>query len=146
MNNPTPIQAHGPIITRIPDVMSHIPKFASRAGVERLATESGLSAKSVSRLIHGEGNPSFLTVVRLTNALEARLERRVDPRDLIAENGEFLTRFTCDLVGCQGCLPDAATDEFGDLKLAYQGVQPGQWVTSRYPKGFSRKEGGVHVH
>jgi len=146
MNNPPPIQAHGPIITRILDVMSHINSYASRSGVERIAQDAGLSRSSVSRLIHGEGNPSFLAVVRLTNALEAKLKRHIDPRDLLAEFGVFPTRFTCDLVGCQGCLPEAATDEFGDLKRAFEGVASGQWVTSRYPNGFAGREGGLNVH
>lgn len=75
-------------------------------------------------------------VARITTALEAVFGYRIDPRDLVAELGRFLTPHTCDLAGCQGCLPENATDEFGDLKPSFAGVVPGRWVTSRYPRGY----------
>lgn len=124
--------------------MAHSTQF-SFWGVSRLADVAGVSPAAVSRVIHGKINPSFIMVARITKALEDELGFRIDPRDLIAECGEFLTRFTCDLVGCRGCLPEAATDEFGDLKHAYEGVVSGQWVTSRHPKGFTPEEGGLYV-
>ncbi len=142
MNHLTPIQAHGPVINRIPDLMAHISRYASRHGVERLSQDAGLSRSSVSRLIHNEGNPSFLAVARLTGALEKHLGRRIDPRDLLAEGGRFLTHFACEVSGCRGCLPEIATDEFGDLKRAFEGIRAGAWVTSRYPRGLETPEGG----
>lgn len=145
MNNPPPNQAFGPTINRIADLMAHTNQYAFW-GVSRLAENAGVSSAAVSRIIHSKINPSFVMVARLTRALEKELGHRIDPRDLIAENGEFLTRFTCDLVGCRGCLPEAATDEFGDRKHAYEGVESGKWVTSRYPKGYTPQERGAHGH
>lgn len=81
-------------------------------------------------------NPSFIVVARLTTALEREFGFHIDPRDLVSENGEFLTRYVCDLVHCRGCLPDNATDEFGDIKPAYANIKSGQWVTSRHPSGY----------
>jgi len=80
---------------------------------------------------------SFVLVARLTTALEKVLGFRIDPRDLIAESGEFLTRYCCDLAHCNtGCLPSSAYDEFGDLKSSFTHVESGAWVTSRYPNGY----------
>jgi len=146
MKHPPPQQAFGPTINRISDVMAHTNRYAFK-GVSKLAADARVSASSVSRLINGKMNPSFAMVARITAALEACLGHRIDPRDLIAELGRFLTPHTCDLVGCQGCFPENATDEFGDVKSAFVGVEPGQWVTSRYPKGYHKpKKGGAHDH
>ncbi len=81
-------------------------------------------------------------VARLTYALERELGIHIDPRDLVAENGLFLTRFVCDLAACPGCLPERAIDEFGDLKSTFAGIQKGHWVTSKYPKGYESSKGG----
>lgn len=108
-----------------------------------LAEDAGVDPSTVSRLIHQKINPSFLLVARITGALERQLGRRIDPRDLIAENGEFLTPFTCDLTGCAGCLPESALDEFGDRKSAFAETAKGKWVTSHYPSGYPKK-GGHH--
>lgn len=131
-------QVFGPTINRLADVMAHSDRFAFK-GVSRLAREAGVSPSSVSRLINGRSNPSFLMVARLTEALERAYGYRIDPRDLVAEGGGFLHRFCCEVTGCSGCLPESALDEFGDTKQAFAGVQPGKWVTSRHPNGLTKK-------
>lgn len=136
-------EVFGPAINRLADVMAHSSRFAFR-GSARLAFDAGVSPSSVSRIIHGKLNPSFLMVARLTEALEREFGFSIDPRELIAECGQFPTRFLCDLVGCDlGCLPDNAYDEFGSLKPAFENVKPGEWVTSRYPKGY---KSGKEIH
>ncbi len=140
MKNHTPPQVFGPAINRFADVMAHNDKFAFK-GVTRLAREAGVSPSSVSRLINGKMNPSFLMIVRLTQALEKHIGFRIDPRDLMAENGAFLTRFVCDLMHCDGCLPESAHDEFGSRKSVYTTINPGEWVTSRHPAGFTPEKG-----
>ena len=128
-------QAFGPTINRIGDLMAHSTKY-SFWGVSRLADDAGVSPSAVSKIINGKFNPSFTMVARIATALEKDFGCRIDPRDLVAENGRFLIPFACDVVGCQGCLPERATDEFGDLKPAFAGIPKGHWVTSRYPRGF----------
>lgn len=140
MKYPPPKQAFGPSVNRVADVMAHTSRYAFK-GVPRLARDAGISRTSLSRVIHGRMNPSARLAARIATALEKEIGRPIDPRELFAERGEFPTRYTCDLVGCRGCLPDAATDEFGDLKSSFIGVEPGRWVTSRHPRGFST-EGG----
>lgn len=142
MKHPPPTQAFGPVVNRVSDLMIHTNRYAFH-GVTRLALDAKVSPSSVSRLINGKMNPSFAMVARVTTALEKTLGYRIDPRDLVAELGRFLTPHTCDLAGCQGCLPENATDEFGDIKPAFNGVKPGCWVTSRYPKGYSESKKGV---
>jgi hypothetical protein len=141
MQHPSTPQAFGPTINRISDLMAHIDRYAFH-GVTNLAREARVSSSSVSRVINGKLNPSFNMVVRLTEALERHLGRSIDPRELIAENGAFPTQFVCDLAGCRGCLPENARDEFGDIKPAFADINPGNWVTSRYPKGYHGQKGG----
>ncbi len=138
MHNQPPKQALGPVINRCSDLMSHTQRYAFK-GVSRLARDARVSPSSVSRLINGKLNPSFVLVARLTAAIEKQLGFRIDPRDLVAERGGFLTQFACDLAGCPGCLPDKALTDDGDLMPAFKNVEPGRWVTSRYPKGFPKK-------
>lgn len=139
MNTSTPPQAFGPAINRVADVMAHTNRYAFK-GVRRLAMDARVSASSVSRLLNGKINPSFLMVARITEALEAAVGLRLDPRDLVSESGEFLTRYACDLVGCRGCLPENALDEFGDRKPTFDGITPGTWVTSRFPHGYAQRK------
>lgn len=140
MNIHPPPTVFGPAINRLTDVMVHSDRFAFK-GVSRLAREAGVSPSSLSRLINGNINPSLILVARLTGVLEQEFGFRIDPRDLVAEEGHFLTPFVCDLVGCRGCLPDNARDEFGSLKPAFNTIKPGAWVTSRYPTGFAAQKG-----
>ena len=141
MHKPPPTQAFGPVINRVSDLMIHTNRYAFH-GVTRLAVDAKVSPSSVSRLINGKMNPSFALVARITNALEQTLGYRIDPRDLVAELGKFLTPHTCELASCQGCLPENATDEFGDIKPTFAGIKPGKWVTSRYPKGYLETKKG----
>jgi len=141
MNQSTSPQAFGPTVNRVSDLMAHTTKY-SFWGVSRLAEDARVSSASVSRLINGKMNPSFTMVARITAALEREFGFSIDPRNVFAENGQFLTRFACDLAACQGCLPERAIDEFGDLKPMYADIQKGHWVTSRYPKGFESTKGG----
>lgn len=135
MNIQPPKRASGPTINRIVDVMAHTKRYAFK-GVPRLAKDAGIHRTTLTRVIYGQINPSARVVARIATALEREIGRSIDPREIFAENGDFPTRYTCDLVGCRGCLPDNATDEFGDLKSAFRDVKRGEWVTSRYPKGF----------
>ena len=140
MNKNQPQQALGPAINRLGDVMAHTKRYAFK-GVRRLAKDARVSASSVSRLIRGKMNPSFAMVARLAGPLEREFGFAIDPRNLIAEHGEFLTRHCCSVVHCTGCLPENAYDEFGAKKQAFADIAPGRWVTSRYPQGFAAQKG-----
>jgi len=143
MKHPPPNQAFGPAVSRISDVMAHTSRYAFK-GAGRLARDAKVSRSAVSRFMSGRSNPSFLMVARIADALEKELGYRIDPRDLVAEEGRFPTRYACDLIeSCRGCLPEAATDEYGDTKKAFEGVKPGNWVTSRHPRGYPAGEGSA---
>jgi transcriptional regulator with XRE-family HTH domain len=122
--------------------MSHASRYQWH-GITRLSADTGIHRTTLTRIIKGTVVPTVQSAARIAEALERDLGHRVDPRDLFAEEGRFPHRFTCDLVdGCRGCLPDIATDEFGDRKKSYEGIEPGKWVTSRYPRGYEVTKGG----
>ena len=135
MNKKPPYQAFGPAINRIADIMAHSNLYAFK-GVSRLAEDARVSTSTLSRIINGEVLPSIFMVERVRKALELELGIELDTRDLIAEYGAFKTASVCEAVGCAGCLPASAIDQFGRLKPAFQGVLPGTWVTSKYPNGY----------
>lgn len=101
-----------------------------------------MSSSTISRINAGKLRGGVVLLHRIMDALEKDLGVRIESRDLFAEDGRFLTRFTCDLVGCRGCYPEQAFDEFGDLKLAFARIKPGKWVTSQYPRGYVSPEKG----
>lgn len=122
-------------ISRLADVLAHTKRYSFKAP-SRLSQDAGIHVASIFRVLKGGGNPSFLTVTRITEAIERELGFRIDPRDLIAEGGRFPTPYCCDVTGSKPSLPDVAFDEFGDLKAAFAGIEPGKWVSSRHPRGF----------
>ncbi|MBS1702860.1 MAG: helix-turn-helix transcriptional regulator [Armatimonadetes bacterium] len=142
MHNYPPNTVFGPAINRLTDVMEHCDRFAFR-GSARLAHDAGVSPSSVGRLIHGQINPSVLLVLRIRDALERQLGFSIDVGDLIAECGRFRTRYLCEAVKCRGCLPDRATGTNLELAPAFVGVEPGEWVTSKYPNGYAQSEVGL---
>jgi len=142
MHQHNPNQGHGPAINRISDLMEHSNRYAFD-GVSKLASDAGISQKSLWRFINNEVQPTYFTIIGVVEALEREFQRRFDPREIIAERGQFLTRNTCDLCGCRGCRPEVATDEYGDLQKSFEGVKPGEWVTSRYPNGYEAETGGL---
>ena len=128
-------QVYGPVINRFGDVMAHTTRYAFN-GIERLAKDARIHPSTLSKIIGHRMAPSFAIVQLLTDALERELGFRIDPREVIALEGGFLTPHVCDLVRCNGCLPECAHDEMGDLKARFAGVLPGTWVSSRYPNGY----------
>jgi hypothetical protein len=135
MNNFITRQPFGPTINRVGDVMAHTSRFAF-CGVKRLAQDSGVSRSTISSIINGSISASSSMVARITGALERELGFAIDPRNLFAEYGGFLTPNVCEVCHCTGCLPARAWDEFGDIKVSFAAVEPGHWVTSKYPSGY----------
>lgn len=136
MKHPPSPKPLGATISRLADVMAHIERYAFH-GVKHLALDAGVSRSTVSRIMWGICNPTQAIMTRVIAALEFQLQRHIDTRDVFAENGQFLTNSVCDLVGCPGCLPSNALDEFGKVTPTFAGIAPGTWVTSRHPLGFN---------
>ncbi len=112
---------------RLRAVMAHTTRYAF-LGSARLAADAGISKSALSRLISGKSSPSYEAVAALTSALERSLRRPLDPRDLIAADGEYPTRFVCLAVGCHGCIPECAYDGQGNRKPEFLHLKPGQWT------------------
>jgi transcriptional regulator with XRE-family HTH domain len=107
--------------------MAHVPRYSFR-GVSRLARDAGVAKSAVSRLLRGKGQPSYLVVLRIADALSRAMGRPVDLRELAVDEGShFPTAYPCDLFGCR-CLPEWAFDGSGALKEEFRGVVPGKWT------------------
>lgn len=92
---------------RISEFLSYInrtsdPRFS-------LSCETGLPRVTLDRINDGSVCPDFLTVAMITGAIERRIGKRLDPRELVAFNGEFLTPNLDDLLGTtkKGAVPTA---------------------------------------
>lgn len=123
---------------RILALMAHTTRYAFK-GETRLAQDAGVSKSAVCRLLNGKSSPSFALVVAVTKALEKRLGRPLDPRELISLDGSYPTASACELAGCRGCLPVEAYDENNVLKPEFKDVKPGQWCVA--PRTSSASEG-----
>jgi|GEM_PF-1645128 len=114
------------VYNRIPALMAHTTYYAFK-GASRLAADAGISKSALSRLICGQSSPSFALICALTRAFERRLQRPIDPRELVSFDGAYPTAYVCELVGCKGCLPTEAYAENDTLKPEFKAVKPGQW-------------------
>lgn len=98
-----PKQAARPVISRLGDLMAHSSLYAFK-GNTRMANEIGSNPNTISRLVCGRlQNPSFFLVARITAALEREFGRHIDPREVFAEAGEFISGHVCMALGCIGC-------------------------------------------
>lgn len=123
------------VVNRLGDVLAHVPRYQF-GPVRRLAADAGVAPSTVSRVIRHQINPTFALVARLASAIEKETGLSIDPRDIAAERAAFPTRFVCGLMGCPGCLPEAALLPTGHRHPKYVGVRPGAWVCSAFPHGF----------
>lgn len=111
---------------RIAAVLEHVPYYSFQGQV-RLARDAGVSKSAVSRLLSGQTAPSFAVALAVTNALERRLGRRLDMRELLSLDGSYPTPSVCDLCGCGGCLPNRAYNPDDTLRPEYRHVPAGAW-------------------
>lgn len=115
------MQEHPRFHNRIAAVMEHITHYYFQ-GQARLAADAGVSRSALSRLIAGKTAPSFAVAVAVTAALEKRLGRTLDPRELVSFDGRFPTASVCALCGCKGCMPYAAYDDDDRVRPEYRGI------------------------
>lgn len=111
---------------RLGAVMIHIPWYSIR-GISRLAFDAKVSRSAVCRIVHGQPVRSYAIVVGITRAIEMRLHRHLDPRELFTIDGTYLTPSTCRLLDCPGCLPDAVYNDDGTVRHEYRHIKAGEW-------------------
>ncbi len=88
---------------RIQEIAGHISWYGLHMQ-ERLAQDSEVSSATIGRLV-GEfsGAPSYAVVLKVTEALSARLGMRLDLREVFSLDGSYPTSCVCVLVGCNTC-------------------------------------------
>lgn len=105
---------------RLRGFMTHSTRYSSK-GRKRLVEDAKVSTASVKQLLAGKNaNPSFVLVCRIVGALERAFGRRFDPREVVCENGVYLSPSLCSLLGCPGCLPENAFDGHNELRPEFR--------------------------
>ncbi len=122
------------IHNRIKAILEHIQDYYFQ-GASHLARDAGISRSALSRLMSGRSSPSYALVCTLTSVLENKLGRRVDPRDIISLDGEYLTPSICELTGCKGCLPKQVSDKEGAVNPEYRHIRSGKWSLDTSAQG-----------
>ncbi|MGI4791063.1 MAG: hypothetical protein ACRYFS_19730 [Janthinobacterium lividum] len=115
-----------PVHNRVRILLVHIP-FLSIRGQARLAADIASSPSAISRLVTGRVNPSYRLARAVTDALERRLGRPLDIREVFSLDGTYPTQSGCALCRCRGCLPASAWGMDSVLKPEWQDAQPGDW-------------------
>lgn len=118
---------------RVREFTWHIPWYGFKTQA-RLATDSGVSPSTVSRLLRGKELPSLVVALRLTEALSCRLNRPLDIRQVFSLDGSY-SGSVCSLCACRSCQPPTAYDRSDNHLPAAPNTQPGQWV-----RPLSRKD------
>ncbi len=114
---------------RIRDVLIHTKWYAFK-GEARLAHDARISKAGLSRIISGESAPTFRVICKIVAALEKAVGRPIDPREIVSFTGTYPTPSVCDLVGCRGCLPDAAYLDNDERRPGFPDALKGQWSVS----------------
>lgn len=121
-----------PLHNRVKTLMIHTTRYAFQ-GQARLATDTGVSRSTISRMLGGKTNPSYHLVQAVTEALSKHLKRPLQPCDLFSATGHYKERSGCTISGCHGCLPEEAYDHHGNLRSAWKNAHPGDWSCSPKP-------------
>ena len=90
------------IYNRLGAILAHTDRYAFNPA-SRLAQDTGLSYTTIHSLLRGAHGPSYYTAIKVTQALEKELKRKLDPREIIHVYKRFPTPIVCDLVKCEGC-------------------------------------------
>jgi len=70
---------------RLSVLMQQTKRYRNRGGCSSLAADTGLSAQTISDLIHQRTRPRVATVLRIQVALEEQLRRRVRVEEMFPE-------------------------------------------------------------
>lgn len=90
------------IYNRLGAIMAHTDRYAFDPAV-RLARDTGLSYTTIYNILHGLNGPSYYTAIKITEALEKALKRKLDPREIVTISEKFPTPVVCKLTKCTGC-------------------------------------------
>jgi len=90
------------IHNRVLIFLVHTNRYAFKSQ-SRLARDAGVSKSAVSRLVTGQSLPLFVTVTRITKAIEKAIGKKIDPRELLSKTNCYPTPTVCQIVGCKGC-------------------------------------------
>ena len=90
------------IYNRLGAIMTHTDRYAFNPA-PRLAKDTSLSYTTIYCLLRGIHGPSYYTAIKITQALEKALKRKLDPREIIYICERFPTPIACSLAKCAGC-------------------------------------------
>ena len=115
---------------RLRAIIQHIPAFYFQP-ITKLAREAGVSHSAISRICSGKSGASYPVVCAVTEVLEQRFGKRIDPREIVSFDGTYPTSSVCELCNCKGCTPHAFWDEkIDEVKPQYRAVDTRAWSLS----------------
>ena len=128
--HPPPRRRPAAVKNRIASIALHVPRYQIKT-VSRLAKDAKVAKSAVSRLMRGEGEPSYMLVSRIADAISKEIGMPLDHREIaVPADAEYPTTCPCRLFGCT-CLPDWAYDRDGNLRWQFWDVRPGEWTLDR---------------
>ena len=71
-----------PKTNRLPDLLAEIEEYWFHGPQRRFARDAGVSEVTFSRILRGATNPRYADICRIVRLLEAKLGRKVDPREV----------------------------------------------------------------
>lgn len=87
------------VYNRLGAIMAHTDRYAFDTAT-RLAKDTGLSYTTIYCLLHGLHGPSYYSAIKITEALEKALKRKLDPREIVSICERFPTPVVCKLTKC----------------------------------------------
>jgi predicted transcriptional regulator len=69
-------------VNRIKQFISQVEDYWFHGEQKKLSRDAGVTESTLSRTINGKTNPRYGDVCRITEALERKLKRRTDPREI----------------------------------------------------------------
>jgi len=120
-----------PVRNRLRSILWHVPRYQVQT-TSRLASDAGVAKSAISRLLRGVGQPNYILMVKVAEAIGREIGRPFPLREIaVAEGSEYPTPFPCSLFGCR-CLPPWAYDGDGALRPQFTNLVPGEWSSDAH--------------
>jgi transcriptional regulator with XRE-family HTH domain len=71
-----------PKVNQLPVLLAQIQDYWFHGPQKKLAKDAGVNEATLSRIMRGTTNPRYIDICKITAALEKKLRRKIDPREI----------------------------------------------------------------